>query len=65
MERWLITILANAKKMASPAILENIRESVQQMVNHAKTTENPWDDIFAWIMQMIVGKHGESTDKDE
>lgn len=65
MEKWLVTILDQAKRMASPSILENIRQSIQEMVDHAATTENPWDDIFAWILQMIVGKPGSTSEPDE
>ena len=65
MEKWLVTILKQAILMASPAILENFRKSIQEMVEHAATTDNPWDDIFAWILQMIVGKPGSTTEPDE
>ena len=65
MEKWLVTILQQAKKMASPAVLENIRKAVQQMVDHAATTDNPWDDILAWILQMIVGKPASTTEPSE
>ena len=65
MEKWLVTILKQAILMASPAILENFRKSIQEMVEHAATTDNPRDDIFAWILQMIVGKPGSTTEPDE
>jgi type IV secretory pathway VirB2 component (pilin) len=60
-EKWLVTILGKAKEMASASVMGNIRTSVQEMVDHAATTDNPWDDIFAWILQMIVGKPGDTT----
>jgi len=65
MEKWLVTILNQAKKMCSPSVLENIRQSVQKMVDHAATTDNPWDDIFAWIIQMLVGKPESTTEPSE
>lgn len=65
MERWLVTILNQAKKMCSPSVLENIRVSVQKMVDHAETTDNPWDDVFAWIIQMIIGKPGSTSETSE
>lgn len=61
MEKWLVQILAQALRLASPAVVKNCRESVEKMVEHAATTENPWDDILAWILQMIVGKPGAAT----
>jgi len=65
MERWLVQILNQAKKLCSPSVLDNIRVSVQKMVDHAATTENPWDDVFAWIIQMIVGKPGATAEPDD
>lgn len=66
MNKWILTILHKAMAMATPAILEGFRTSVQEMVDHAKTTVNPWDDILAWLFQLIVGKPGASTqDVDE
>lgn len=64
-EKWMVTILKHAMQMASPSIIENIRKSVQEMVDHAATTENPWDDIFAWLLQVIVGKPGSSVQETE
>lgn len=61
MNKWLFTILTNAISMASPQIVEGIRTAIQAMVDHAKTTPNPWDDILAGLFQMIVGKPGAST----
>jgi hypothetical protein len=65
MEKWLVTIIKQAIKMASPAIIENLRRTVQEIVDHAATTENPWDDILAWILQLLVGKPGDTTETDE
>lgn len=65
MEKWLFTILQQAKKKASPALLENLRTSMQGMVDHAATTDNAWDDIYAWIMQSLVGKPGDTTEPSE
>lgn len=66
MNKWLFTILVNALNMASPQIVEGIRTAIQAMVDHAKTTPNPWDDVLANLFQTIVGKPGASTaDVDE
>ena len=65
MEKWLVTILRHSMEMASPSILDNLRMSIQAMVDHAATTENPWDDIFAWILQSLVGKPGSTSKAPE
>lgn len=46
-------------KAASPEILNNFQLMVQEISDRAKTTVNPWDDIFAMLLQMAVGKPGE------
>jgi len=65
MEKWLATLIKQALKLASPAVVKNLREAIQKMVDHAETTENPWDDIIAFLLQMIVGKPGDTTETDE
>ncbi len=68
MNKWLWTILRGALEKATPAILENLRQLVQEMVEKAKKTPNPWDDVFCGLLQMIVGKPGariEASDIEE
>ena len=58
MNTWLFTILRKALDMASPAIVENLRQLVAEMVAKAEETPNPWDDVFCGLLQLIVGKPG-------
>ena len=58
MNKWLFTILRGALDAASPEIVENLRQLVQEMVVKAKATPNPWDDVFTGLLQLIVGKPG-------
>lgn len=60
MNKFLLAIIARAVAAASPEILENLRQLVQEMVAKAETTENPWDDIICGMVQMLVGKPGDS-----
>jgi len=61
MENWVIGIFRTIMKAASPEIIENIRGMVQELVTRAAATPNPWDDIFAGLLQTLVGKPGEPT----
>ena len=61
MNRWLFMILSKVIMMASPQILEDLRKRIQEMVERAAVTENPWDDIFVGMIQMMVGKPGDDT----
>ena len=59
MKEWLLTILAKAVAMASPGIIEDLRRMVDDMMNKAIQTPNPWDDIIVGLLQMIIGKPGD------
>lgn len=64
--KWLFTILAQAQGLASPAIIENIRQLIQEMVDKAEKTPNPWDDVICGLIQSLVGKPNDSwAEKDE
>ena len=58
MDKWFYAIIKGAVSMASPEILDGIRQSVQDMVDRAKKSPNKWDDMLAGFLQMIVGKPG-------
>lgn len=60
MNRWLFTILSKAISLASPSIIENLRQLVEEMMVKAEGTPNPWDDIIVGMIQMLVGKPGET-----
>lgn len=62
MENWVMGIFKVIMKAASPEIVENIRSMVQEIVTRAAATPNPWDDIFASLLQMIVGKPGQKVE---
>ncbi len=63
MNKWLLTVLTKIIAMASPEILEGVRKLVQEMVDRAAATPNPWDDIFIGLLQMLIGKPGDSKEQ--
>ncbi len=63
MNKFLLTVLTKIIAMASPEILEGVRQMIQQMVEKAAATPNPWDDIFVGMLQMLVGKPGATTEQ--
>ncbi len=65
MNKWLFTILRNALTMATPQILEDLRKTVQDMMDRAKETVNPWDDIFIGLLQLIIGKPNQKIEANE
>jgi len=65
MSKWLFIILSTAIQSASPAIVENVRQLMQEMVDKAKKTDNPWDDVICDLLQLIVGKPGSNTQPNE
>ena len=65
MNKWLFIILAKAIAAASPQIVENIRQLMQEMVDKAAKTENPWDDVICELMQTIVGKPGAKVEEHD
>jgi hypothetical protein len=56
MEKWILTIITHVLEVASPELLQDIRISVDRLVTQAKGTDNPWDDVLAGFLQMLVGK---------
>lgn len=65
MNQWLFIILGKAIECASPAIVENLRQLVQEMVDKAAKTDSPWDDVLCGLVQMVVGKPGSKVDSPE
>ena len=60
MEETALKLFQIVCKAASPEIINNFQLMVQEILDRAKATENPWDDIFAMLLQMAVGKPGET-----
>ena len=58
MNKFLLMIISQALGAASPAIVASIRQMVQDMVERAAETENPWDDLICGLLQTLVGKPG-------
>lgn len=59
MNRFLLMLVQQALKNASPVIVSSIRQMVEEMVQRAAETPNPWDDIIVGLLQMLVGKPGD------
>jgi len=58
----MVRIVKTIMKAATPEIIENLRLMVQEIVDRAKATPNPWDDIFAGIVQSVIGKPGDKIE---
>jgi len=64
-QKFIWQMLSNCLAAASPEIVEGIRKSVQEMVEKAKKTPNPWDDMFTQLLQNIVGRPKEPIEDPE
>ncbi|MCK4958173.1 MAG: hypothetical protein KAT00_02210 [Planctomycetes bacterium] len=64
MEKFMLMLVRKALESASPQIIASIRAMVQEMVERAEKTENPWDDIVCGLLQMVVGKPGSRVEGD-
>jgi hypothetical protein len=56
MSKWLIPLIQQFIVMMSPHLIAEIQKSVNEWVQKAKETENPWDDILPGLLQAIIGK---------
>lgn len=59
MENVVMNVIRMVLHTASPEIVELIRKSVQDLKSQAEATPNPWDDMLAGMLQLLVGKPGE------
>ena len=64
-QKFLWTMLGNCMSAATPEIVENIRRAIDQMVQKAKLTPNPWDDMLAGLLQNIVGQPKEPVERPD
>lgn len=64
-QKVLFKMLLGAKEAGSPEIVEGIREYVEKMVKRAKETPNPFDDVYAGLLQSIVGTPKEPIESEE
>lgn len=65
MDRWLLLIIQQALAAASPRIVASLRGMVQEMVERAVETSNPWDDVVVGLLQTIVGKPGDRVEEPD
>lgn len=56
MNDLLFRIIDMLLKVASPEIIKAIQLAVDDMVKQAMKTSNPFDDVFAGLLQALVGK---------
>lgn len=64
-QKFIFNMLMQVLGAASPNIVEGIRISVEAMVKAAAETKNPWDDMAAGLLQMIVGRPKEPLPKED
>ncbi len=65
MNKFIVLVIMKALAAASPQIVQSLRQAVQEMVDRAHKTENPWDDVATELLQTIIGKPGGIVDEDE
>ena len=65
MDKWVLVVILKALASASPRIVAALRQMVQELVDRASETENPWDDVLTELLQTIVGKPGDVTEDGE
>lgn len=64
MQDLLFKVLTMFLSVASPQIVQTIRVAVNDLVIKAAATDNPWDDMFAGLLQGIVGKPDPDPNKN-
>lgn len=58
-QKQMFELLLMMVTAASPEIREAIREAVAKLAVDARKTENPWDDMLAMVLGIIIGRPGE------
>lgn len=64
MNDLIFKIIQMFLNVASPQIVQTIRVAVDNMVVEAAKTDNPWDDMFAGLLQALVGKPNKDPNKN-
>jgi len=54
-KQWLVTLLMRMVTQVTPAFLEDLREFIRKEQAEARTTPNPFDDMFWDTMGMLFG----------
>lgn len=56
---WIVSLLAALLKPIIPILSEQVRKMLQDWLykfyDHAKETDNPWDDFVAELLLKILG----------
>jgi len=55
MNHWLVQLISQILIGMSPQLREGLKTWIRDMEAEAKTTENPWDDIFVGILKTVLG----------
>lgn len=58
-QKQMFELLMVMLTSASPEIVEELRAAIQKMKVAARETENPWDDMLAMLLGIIMGRPGE------
>lgn len=64
-QKEMFELLGGMLAFASPEIVEDLREAIHRMGVKAKETPNPWDDMLAMMMGIIIGRPGEPVGKKD
>lgn len=59
MERLLLTVLPMIIKNVTPVIVDELRELLANLEQHAKETQNPWDDLFVALLSAVLNALGD------
>lgn len=63
-QKEMFELLEAMLRFASAEIVEELRAAVHKMAMDARETENPWDDMLAMVMGIIIGRPGEPVRGD-
>lgn len=56
MQKLIIDILMKAFGLLSPEMRKTLLAFIADLETKAKLTQNPWDDVFVFVLKLIVGE---------
>jgi len=65
MNKWISNIITLIISVASPALVQELRITIANLLEKAKQTPNPWDDALYYFLQLLVGKPGDTVPDEQ
>lgn len=56
MSKIIVDILLKAFSLLSPEMRKTLLAFVADLEAKAKLTQNPWDDVFVFVLKMLIGQ---------